>query len=63
MILRISRISCFCSKEHELKPYEATPVIVGLVLTFTIVKLIGPNKRSNLNTVKYSKEKLFDEHA
>ena len=25
-------------------PYEALPVIVGLVLTFTIVKLIGPNK-------------------
>ena len=29
-------------------PHEALPVIVGLVLTFTTVKLIGPNKQSNL---------------
>ena len=48
-----------CSKEHELMPYEALPVIVGLVLTFTTVKLIGPNKRSNLKKKEMSGPKVF----
>ena len=32
---------------HELKPFEALLVIVGLFFKFTIVKLKGPNKRNN----------------
>ena len=35
------------SKGHEPKPYEALSVIVGLFLTFTIVKMKGPNKQLN----------------
>ena len=34
---------------HELEPFEALLVIVGLFFTFTIVKLKGPNKRNNNN--------------
>ena len=35
------------SKGQEPRPYKALSVIVGLFLTFTIVKMKGPNKRLN----------------
>ena len=45
------------SKGHELKPYEALSVIVGLFITFTIVRLKGPNKplnrKKNYNFFKF----------
>ena len=33
---------------HEPRLYETLRVIVGLFLTFTIVKMRGPNKSLNL---------------
>ena len=43
---------------HELEPFEALLVIVGLFFTFTIVKLRGPNKRNNNNNLDTCKVHL-----